>query len=103
MESLTADQQALLEKIEQVGIAFLFNRNDSLAYLAYPRSRIFNGAITSIPLGIVQPSNIRELETILTLAKEYDTPLSIIGGGHDMFGRALSPQYLVMEDNQHQR
>lgn len=58
---------------------------------------IYNLNIKSVPLAILRPQATREITAILQYAIKHTIPFSVRVGGHDMFGRSMPHQGLVID------
>jgi FAD/FMN-containing dehydrogenase len=59
--------------------------------------RIWNGAVVRHPAIIARCASAQDVATSVRVAREYDIPLSVRGGGHDWAGRALRDSGLVLD------
>jgi FAD/FMN-containing dehydrogenase len=58
---------------------------------------IYNLNVNSVPLAIIRPLVVTEITTIVRYATKNAIPLSVRVGGHDMFGRCMPHQGLVID------
>lgn len=61
------------------------------------RGRIYNTAVDRKPLAITTPQSAKEVADIVKWASRTRTDFSIRAGGHDLFGRALVDNALVID------
>lgn len=65
---------------------------------AYEQSRrAFNAMIDRRPAAIVQCTSAGDVARAVTLAREYDLPISVKGGGHSVAGNAVSDDGLMLD------
>src|SRR5262249_17433679 len=66
--------------------------------LAYDESlRIWNGAVKHRPAVIVRCETAADVQAAVVVARRYQLPLSVRGGGHDWAGRSLRHDGLVID------
>ncbi|MBE7200367.1 MAG: FAD-binding protein [Parafilimonas terrae] len=58
---------------------------------------LFNGAVRSLPLALVPCADEAAIRTVLRLAADHGTPVSVCAGGHDLSGRSFDPENLVLD------
>ena len=58
---------------------------------------VWNGAIDRRPAIIAQCANTDDVQAAVRVARAYDIPMSVRGGGHDWAGRALREGGLVID------
>ncbi|MBE3046685.1 FAD-binding oxidoreductase [Candidatus Bathyarchaeota archaeon] len=81
----------------------LLDRHSSL--LVYTKSNphfddirtLFNHEITTTPRAIVRPTNENELTSSVSFCAEHKLPMSVRSGGHDLHGRSLIQDGVVID------
>ena len=65
---------------------------------AYEQSRrVFNAMIDRRPAAIVRCSSAGDVARAVTLAREYELPISVKGGGHSIAGNAVCEDGLMLD------
>lgn len=59
--------------------------------------RVWNGAVDRRPAVIARCVDERDVSLAVRVAREYDVPLSVRGGGHDWAGRAVRDDGLLID------
>ena len=57
----------------------------------------FNGAVEPAALGIVRPLDEEALQHAMAIASREQVQVSVVGGGHDMAGRAFQAENLIID------
>ncbi|PVH83496.1 FAD-binding domain-containing protein [Cadophora sp. DSE1049] len=49
------------------------------------------------PLALIRPTNVSEVSTIVKFCVANDLPLAVRSGGHDLFGRSIVPDAVILD------
>ncbi|QUX31442.1 FAD-binding oxidoreductase [Nocardiopsis akebiae] len=58
---------------------------------------LFNAAAESIPRVVVRCTSTADVQAVVRAARDHQVPLSVRGGGHDFWGRAVRPGGIVLD------
>lgn len=58
---------------------------------------LFNAAAESTPAVVVRCISTADVQATVRAARDHDIPLSVRGGGHDFWGRAVRPDGVVLD------
>lgn len=61
------------------------------------RRKIYNSAVNKRPLAIVIPKSAEEVVSTIKFARRHGVEISVRAGGHDLFGRALVEDAIVVD------
>ncbi len=93
LELPTTDDQAVTEFAGSLRGALLRPDNEG-----YDEARtVWNGMVDKHPALIVQCAGTADIISAVTFAKEQDIPISVKGGGHNIAGRAVEDDALMID------
>ena len=58
---------------------------------------LFNAAVDAQAMAIVKIRDKRHLSSVVRVAAEHGTPMSVLGGGHDLSGRGFVKDNLILD------
>ncbi len=84
---MLTNQNLLLRELSARGEDLSFDTNGLL----------FNAAVDAQALAIVKIRDKRHLSSVVRAAAEHGTPMSVLGGGHDLSGRGFVKDNLILD------
>lgn len=84
---MLTNQNPLLRKLSA--------RGEELSYDA--KGLLFNAAVDAQAMAIVKIRDKEHLSSVVRVASEHDTPMAVLGGGHDLSGRGFIKDNLILD------